>query len=184
MLRLIDQDGPRAALITHAHNQLVWSQSHGQPLTPTGYRDLFETLEPRLFGESALLDDVVAGGPLDLSRQDDLATLEADHALTIVATDRPEIFRKHPLPDPTRARGELRLNPLYAATADGARTELRLRFPDEYYEEEYGACRRYLPEAITLERRVVEAVEAGRRSDEVLELVRRRIVLDVPPRYC
>jgi uncharacterized protein YbaR (Trm112 family) len=184
MLRLIDQPGPRAALITHAHNQLVWSHSHGQPLTPEGYRDLFETLEPRLFGESALLDDVVAGGPLDLSRRDDLRALEADHALTIVATDRPEIFRKHPLPDPTAARGDLRLNPLYAATPDGAGTRLRLRFPDPEYEEEYGACRRYLPEEVALDLDILDAVAAGRRSDDVLELVRRRIVLAVPQRYC
>jgi hypothetical protein len=127
---------------------------------------------------------VVAGGPLDLSRRDDLDQLEADHALTIVATDRAEIFREHPLPDQTRARGELRLNPLYAATADGAGTKLRLSFPDPYYEEEYGACRRYLPEEVTVDRAVVASVEAGRRSDEVVELLRRRVVLDVPPRYC
>ena len=51
----------------------TWSPSHGQPLTPDGYRDLFETIEPRLFGEAGLFADVVAGGPLDLSRRDDRA---------------------------------------------------------------------------------------------------------------
>ena len=145
---------------------------------------MVETIEPRIFAESALLDDVVAGGPLDLSRRDDARTLEADHALTIVATNRPETFRPHPLPDLTEARGELRLNPLYAAAPNGSRTGLRLRFPDPDYEEEYGACRRYLPEEVTLDAGVVEAVAEGRRSGEVMELLRRRVVLDVPPRYC
>ena len=57
---------PGAALISHTHNERTWSPSHGQPLTPDGYRDLFETLEPRLFGEAGLFADVVTGGPLDL----------------------------------------------------------------------------------------------------------------------
>lgn len=184
MLRLVAHEGPAAALITHAHNQLVWSHSHGQPLTPAGYRGLFETMEPRLFAESALLDDVVAGGPLDLSRRDPDEMLDADHALTIVATNRPEIFRAHPVPGPAKPRGELRLNPLYAATSNGSRTTLRLQFPDPDYEEEYGACRRYLAEEVTLGRATLDAVRTGQRTSEVVDLLRQRIVLDVPPRYC
>ena len=39
----------------------TWSPSHGQPLSPAGYRDLFETIEPRIFGEAGLFDDVVGG---------------------------------------------------------------------------------------------------------------------------
>ena len=61
---------PGAVVINHTHNQLTWSPSHGQPLSPAGYRDLFETMEPRIFGEAGLFADVVKGGPLDLSRRD------------------------------------------------------------------------------------------------------------------
>src|SRR3712207_7064041 len=40
MCRLVDAPGaPGTVLITHTHNQLVWSPSHGNPLTPAGYRD-------------------------------------------------------------------------------------------------------------------------------------------------
>jgi hypothetical protein len=184
MLRLIDHEGPGAAVITHAHNQLVWSPSHGNPLPPAGYRDLFETLAPRLFAEARLLDDVVAGGPIDLGRHDEPGALDEDPALTIVASRDPRVFRAHALPRAHGPTGELRLNPLYASESIGAKTRLRLRFPSDDYEEEYGACRRYLPEEITLERPVVEAVAAGSRSPEVVELLDRRIVLDVPPRYC
>ena len=73
-----------AVVINHTHNQLAWSPSHGQPLSPAGYRDLFEMIEPRMFGEAGLLDDVVSGGSLDLSRHDPDAALDADPALTIV----------------------------------------------------------------------------------------------------
>ena len=122
MLRVIDQgdrgDVRSAALISHTHNQCTWTPSHGQPLTPGGYRQLFETLEPRLFGESGLFADVVAGGPLDLSRLDDERTLEADPSLTMIASRQPGVFARHPLDaPPSRAAGEFRLNPLYVETA-------------------------------------------------------------------
>jgi uncharacterized protein YbaR (Trm112 family) len=89
MLRLTDNgDGGRAsaAVISHTHNQCTWTPSHGQPLTPDGYRNLFETIEPRVVGESSLFADVVKGGPLDLSRQSPANVLEAEPALTIIAT--------------------------------------------------------------------------------------------------
>ena len=75
MERLIDGGGgdadAGAVLIGHTHNERAWSPSHGQPLPPEGYAALFETLEPRIFGEAGLFEDVVRGGPLDLSRRDD-----------------------------------------------------------------------------------------------------------------
>ncbi len=186
--RLVDRGPSEAAavVITHAHNQLVWSHSHGEPLPPEGYRDLFESLEPRLFPEQRLLDDVVAGGPLDLSRRSDAEALAADPALTIVAT-RPAgtvgLLRPHPLGAREPLRGDLRLNPLYATERVGSGLRMRLAFPSEDYEEEYGACRRYLPEEVTLDREVMEAVEEGKRTPQVLELLRRRIMLDMPERY-
>src|SRR4029078_10265254 len=96
---------------------------------------LFETTEPRLFGELGLFNDVVAGGPLDLSRHDDAATLDASPALTIVASRHPGVFAAHPLPPPAAAAaGELRINPLYAVDAVDGRVRLRLRFPSDDYE--------------------------------------------------
>ena len=86
---------PGAAMISHTHNQCTWTPSHGQPLTPDGYRDLFETIEPRVFGESGLFADVVRGGPLDLSRVDGEKTLEGEQALAIVASRHPGVFAPH-----------------------------------------------------------------------------------------
>jgi hypothetical protein len=58
-----------------------------------------------------------------------------------------------------------------------------LKFPDREYEDEYGACRRYLPEEITLGRDLVAAIESGRISGDVAELLRRRVIVDLPKRY-
>src|SRR5436190_19163821 len=41
MCRLVDGAAPGAVVINHTHNQLTWSPSHGQPLSPQGYRELF-----------------------------------------------------------------------------------------------------------------------------------------------
>ena len=181
MERLVDASG--ALLIGHTHNERTWSPSHGQPLSPEGYAALFETIEPRVFGESGLFADVVAGGPLDLTRRDSKETLDGNPALTIIASRNPAVFARHPLSSSTTASGEYRLNPLYAAVTDGERVTLRLRFPDEDYAEEYGACREYLPEELTLDRAAITSLAAGRISGELADLVRRRVIVDLPKRY-
>jgi uncharacterized protein YbaR (Trm112 family) len=187
MERLIDTSrasAPAGAIVIgHTHNERTWSPSHGQPLSPEGYADLFETIEPRVFGELGLFGDVIGGGPLDLSRRDDQRTLDANPALAIVASRDARVFAKHPLPAPAAPAGELRLNPLYALTPEGDRVRLRLAFPDSEYEDEYGACRQYLPEELTLERDALAAIAAGRASGDLEDLIRRRVIVDLPKRY-
>jgi uncharacterized protein YbaR (Trm112 family) len=183
LARLIDGGGdPGAVLICHTHNERAWSPSHGQPLSPQGYRDLFETLEPRVFAEAGLFDDVVKGGPLDLSRRDPEATLDRDPALSIVATRRADVYTPHRL-EPASWSGELRLNPLYQVEHEGDQVRLRLRFPSEDYEQEYGACRQYLPDTVVLDRRALSALETGRLPADLTELARRRVIVDLPRRY-
>ncbi|HMD37027.1 MAG TPA: hypothetical protein VKH42_18765 [Vicinamibacterales bacterium] len=196
MSRLIDcvtgapGTGDGAVLIGHTHNERTWTPSHGQPLAPEGYADLFEWIEPRIFAEGNLFEDVVAGGPLDLTRHDDAATLDASPALTIVATRHRGVFTKHAIAAQPLA-GELRINPLYAQEpADGNRVRLRLRFPGEDYEQEYGACRRYLPDEQTIDCAAVDALPSlsaraarGPLPPATAELVRRRVLLDLPRRY-
>ena len=182
LLRAVDPAG--AVIISHAHNQRVWSPSHGQPLTADGYRDLFETVEVRLFAEAGLLADVVAGGPLDLARRDPSAQLDADPALTMIASRDARVFRPHPLDPAPGAPGELRVNPLYVAEPDRDRVRLRLAFPSVHYEEEFSACRDYLPEAVDVAKKDLEACAAGRVPDGLADLARRRVILDLPKQYC
>jgi hypothetical protein len=188
MERLIDTHQtpgapPGAVLIGHTHNERTWSPSHGQPLAHQGYAALFETLEPRIFGELNLFADLVLGGPFDLSRRDDAATLDQNPALTIIASRDARVFVPHPVPRAERVAGELRINPLYAIERDGDGVRLRLRFPSEDYEEEYGACRQYLPDEITLARPALAAIEAGRVTGDLVDLLRRKVIVDLPTRY-
>jgi len=181
MARLVAANG--AVLVGHTHNERTWSPSHGQPLSPPGYADLFETIEPRLFAEGGLFSDVVDDEALDLSRRDSAETLDRDPALTIVATRHPGVFARHVVDRPLTAAGEFRINPLYAVTAEGDRAVLRLRFPDADYEQEYGACRRYLPDEVAVARAALDALPARTVEGPLADLVRRRVVLDLPRRY-
>jgi uncharacterized protein YbaR (Trm112 family) len=185
MERLVDGAEPGAVLIGHTHNERTWSPSHGQPLPPEGYAALFETIAPRLFAEGGLFADVVDAGALDLSRRDAGETLDRDPALTIIATRHPGVFARHAVDAVQRATGEFRLNPLYAADADGDPVRLRLRFPSDDYEQEYGACRRYLPDDVSIARAALDAL--GRPGaplpPALADLARRRVVLDLPARY-
>ena len=185
MERLIDAgDRPGAVLIGHTHNERTWSPSHGQPLSPAGYRDLFETFEPRVFGEASLFADVVSGGPLDLSRRDPDDVLDRDPALTIIASPHPGVFARHPVEGvPSAATGEFRLNPLYAAQPDGSEVRLQLRFPSEDYEQEYGACRQYLPNEVAISRDALAMLPASSVSGELGDLARKRVILDLPKQY-
>jgi len=190
MLRLIDDRSkdarPGAAMISHTHNQCTWTPSHGQPLTPGGYRNLFENEQPHVFGESGLFADVVRGGPLDLSRVDSEKTLEAEQALAIISSRHPGVFAPHSLePPPTRPAGEFVVNPLYVAEPSPSPdvTRYRLRFPTEDYEQEYGACREYLPPEVSIARADLQALAAGRVPAGAADMVRRRVVVDIPLRY-
>jgi uncharacterized protein YbaR (Trm112 family) len=189
MERLIDagENGPAgAALIGHTHNARTWSPSHGQPLPPEGYANLFETVTPRLFAEARLFADLVdtPGGGLDLSRRDPPDVLDADPALTIIASRHPGVFERHAQRPPEQAVGEFRLNPLYSVEPVGAtEVRLRLRFPDEDYEQEYGACRRYLPDEVTVARALVDALPSAVLPPGLAGLVARRVVLHLPARY-
>ena len=93
------------------------------------------------------------------------------------------MFKPHPLEAPGALRGEYRLNPLYAAEPAGDRVRLRLRFPSEDYEQEYGACRQYLPEEAVVDRTAMSALAAGRLPPDLADLARRRVILDLPKRY-
>jgi uncharacterized protein YbaR (Trm112 family) len=176
---------PGAVLIGHTHNALTWTPSHGQPLSPQGYRDLFEMLEPRVFAEASLFDDVVNRAEIDLGRRDLEDALERDQALTIVATRNEGVFTRRPVQtiSPARAAGEFRLNPLYAAVPHGDRVQLRLQFPSADYADEYGACRAYLPDEVDADRAALAALPAGTLPPALAPLLSNRVILDLPKRY-
>ena len=173
-------------MISHTHNQCTWTPSHGQPLTPDGYRDLFETIEPRVVGESGLFADVVNGGPLDLSRASRQKALEADPALTIVATrHRACSCRTRSSRRRTGARGEFRVNPLYAVSGDvrGARSRSTCGFRPRTTRRNTAPAGNTCPRKSSSPREALSALAAGRVPVALADLLRRRVIVDLPRGY-
>jgi len=83
----------------------------------------------------------------------------------------------------TAASGEFRVNPLYKRQQAGDRLHLTLTFPSSDYEDEYGACRQYLPDQATIQLRSLQALEEGRRPGDLEDLIRRRVIVDLPKHY-
>lgn len=190
LMRLVGPGG--TLLMPHLHSALGENFSAGMTLTPAGYVDLFAPLSPRLFPDGALFDAVVDRGVVDLSRAVAPDAVGAEPSITLVASRWPDVFRRYHVPAPTAVTGALAVNPLYALTgadgADGA-TTLTLRFPTPEYEEEFGACRRYLPETLTVAADLTAPLAPARLraalGDSVYDDLRRRLVLiDAPPGYC
>ena len=183
--RLVDGEGePGAVVINHTHNQLVWSPSHGQTLTPDGYRDLFETIPPRVLADSRMFTEVLKGGPLDLGHRDGAEALDAEASLTLIASRDERVFRKHAVEPPGAIGGRFQINPLYAVREENGRLHLTLTFPDQEYEDEFGACRLYLPEETSLDAAELAALQStGATTGLIAELIRRRVIVDLPSRY-
>ena len=136
------------------------------------------------YGETSLFNDVVHGGPLDLTRREPDGTLDREAALTIVASAHPGVYVAHRLPTPPRGIGEYRINPLYTVEADGDGLRLTLKFPNADYEDEYGASRQYLPERAEIDRRALLQLQRGAGMPSSLEdLVRRRVIVALPKNY-
>lgn len=179
MMRLVGGDGVVA--LTHVHNERRWSPSPGMPLPPEGYAGLFADLGARVYSERRLLEGIVGDQDVDLERLDAASALDVDPAVTVIATRRRDVFARHRAAVPSR--GPLHLNPLYVVEPAGGGVLCRLRFPSADYADEYGDCRQYLPDEITIASGLLAAVRAGHVPAEAVELVRRRVLLELPDRY-
>jgi uncharacterized protein YbaR (Trm112 family) len=183
LFRAVDGSPRATVLLGHAHSQLVWSPSHGDTLTPAGYRNLFETATPRVYGESQLFADVVRGTALDLTRNQKDAELEHDAALTLVASKAEGVFAQHPLDISPATGGEWRINPLYSVSNEEGQLHGRLHFPSEDYEYEYSALREYLPDEVFIDPRALAALQSGATAPTLEPLIRRHVIVELPRQY-
>jgi hypothetical protein len=75
------------------------------------------------------------------------------------------------------------LKPQYEPNAQGNDVQLTLRLTDNEYEQEYVACRQNLPDELSVNRALLDSLPSPIVPSGLEELVRRRVVLDLPARY-
>ena len=191
MARLIDDgDGRSRARSSSATRttSCTWSPSHGQPLSPDGYRDLFETLEPRHFRRSRAVRRRRQRRPAR-SRRGAIPTdaLDADPALTIVASRASAASSRR-----TRSTAADRAAAASSAstrstpsTGGDRRPHVRCGCSSRPRTTRRSTARAgsTCPTRSTIDRDALRALAAGRVPGELADLVRRRVILDLPKRY-
>ena len=182
MMRVARPDG--VVLMPHLHSALGENISAGNTLTPDGYQNLFAPHRPRLFSDARLLEAVVEHQIVDLAHGLSPAELGTESALTLVACSRTDCFRRYAVPEPAEVTGVLVVNPLYEVEWRDGSSILTLTFPTPEYEEEFGACRRYMPDTVTVDAKISGRIDPAMLGARYENLRRQRVLIDAPPRYC
>ena len=186
LIRLV---GPRGLVVMpHLHSALGENFSPGMPLTPAAYADLFAPLAPRLYRDEDLLAPLLDREAVDLARPVTPAEMGSEPSFTLVASHDPALFRAYHVPTRAAVTGALVVNPLYRVDRSTSGSTLTLTFPTPEYAEEFGGCRRYLPDTLDVAADLsgplhAVALEAALGA-EYLALRRRRVLIDAPLRYC
>lgn len=169
--RALTYAGGGGVVLGHCHNALVPGPVSGLPLDPAGWSAL-------LPGAVCYDDADLTGAALTGTRPPARTTgsLADCEAMAVVGVPAPSAgYGPRSVDRPVSGR-PLRRNPLYV---DGV-----LRWPGERWRAEYGpAARAYLPDRVDLSRTVLADARAGRLTPEVVDLARRRVLLDLPERW-
>lgn len=163
-----------AILIGHAHNREAENYSSGAAVSTAEYASMFEN--------ATLYDDAELTKSLIENRQPKRETIDGltkAEAVSLATTaQNPELSKTFTLPPLNRS---LRINPLLdAADYKVLKTP---KYPSERYEKEYAPLSDYLclsDEDVSFS--VQEAMFYGHweREEKLIDLVRRRIFLDLP----
>jgi SAM-dependent methyltransferase/uncharacterized protein YbaR (Trm112 family) len=180
MIRIAGDSG--IIVLSHIHNALVENHSAGMPLEPRWWRNLFAELNPRLFKETGLFESALAGGGIDLSRNYSDLELQDEAALVLIATKLDGFHRTWQSPL-APVSGTLRVNPLFKVETAGDTAILDLQFPSPDYEQEFSACKRYLPDRVELDAALLGTLPAAAIDPELRWLIENRVLLDLPDRY-
>jgi uncharacterized protein YbaR (Trm112 family) len=191
MMRLAGPDG--VVLMPHLHSALGDNFSAGDTLTPAAYHALFEPMEPRLFSDDRMFNDVIENRVVDLTCDISPEQFGTEPALTLVASTRADLFRRYELDerpatetssDARAIAGELTVNPLYRVELQEGSSILTLTFPTPEYEAEFGECRRYLPDRVAVEADLTDPISRETLGSEYETLLDRRVLIDAPVGYC
>ena len=186
LMRLTGPGG--LVVMPHLHSALGENFSPGMPLTPTAYAGLFAPMAPRLFRDEDLLAPILEREAFDLSRDVSPEAMGAEPSFTLVASGDPSVFRAYQVPAGSDISGALVVNPLYRVERRGQGSTLTLAFPTPEYAEEFGGCRRYLPDTVDVSADLTGTLDsttlAAALGHDYARLRRGRVLIDAPHRYC
>ena len=177
-------EGAGVVLMPHLHSAHGENYSAGDTLSPTAYSNLFAALEPRLFDDRMLLGGLLDERVVDLASHASPAACGDTPSVTMVASRNAGLYRRYDVPDPVEVSGILTVNPLYRVDYADGWSRLTLTFPTLEYEDEFALAKLYLPETVTVHADLRDATALPAVEPDYAELRRRRVLLDMPAKYC
>jgi SAM-dependent methyltransferase len=154
-------------LVSHLADPAYQARGGHPPLEPDAYLDLFASRGPRLHRDQDLLQGFLERRVLDLT----LSGGSKEDVLTLTAGVEAKVW-----PGADYFVSGTELNPIYDVQEEGGVLRLRRKFISERYTEVYRAVEEFLPESLTVTREQI--------ADRDPELVRKFVLLDLPPSYC
>jgi hypothetical protein len=119
-----------------------------------------------------------------LTRDASAAELGDEASFTLIASLKDDLFKTYRVAESRDIQGELRVNPLYRVDQRGESAVLTLAFPTPEYEQEFGACKEYLPSIVNVHADLTGPIARDALGADGEELRRRRVIIDAPPHYC
>lgn len=181
--RVLATDG--ALILTRVGNSGV-EPNEGYELAPSGYRDLFPSLESALRGEEQLMSDYLHRRGPDLSQLGQSEVSGQEKWLTLFASRRRSLFRVHgEFSETPHAVGRLVVNPIFRnrqTRPDGALV-LEFAFPSDWYAFEDAAYPQYASGNAVIPAEVVAALRGGNPCVSVREHVERFELIGTPDRF-
>jgi len=154
-------------VLSHVYSPAIGEVGVATPLDMDACAAMFSTRAPLLHREGPLLEAFLKRRELDLSSPG--ATRE--DVVSLTAGLEPRVY-----PGADYFVTGSTINPVYEVQEDGASLRLRRRFLSDKYSEAYRKYDSFMPESLTVTK---EQVAAGDP-----ELVRKFVLLDLPPNYC
>ena len=153
-------------VLSHFYDPSFQGEGVPAPLEPEACLEMFAERSPRLHREREILETFLERRELDLTRSGG----SKDDVVSLTAGVDPRLY-----PGADYFVFGTALNPIYEVREEGDSLHLRRRFISDRYTEAYRKVEKHLPESLTVTK---EQVATGDP-----ELVRRFVLLDLPPNY-
>ena len=175
-------------LLLHLHNSLTYNIGAGYPLTPQTWINLFKggALEIKAIPERRIVENFLLDNELDLAEEYSQNELNSSNAISIIASKDKSFFEVYGNIDKDflSNKNNLAINPIYKMKKEGDKILLEREFPSEFFRREYPLTEKYLPERCEINKRFVN----GRSlcvsdSNEIVDLMRKFVVINIPEKY-
>lgn len=151
------------------------------PLSPAEIRRM---MSARLYSSRGMVRSLIEHRAVDLSTEADDARLqESEDVVTAVSSGRPELFRRHEVP-PFVSYRTVQINPLYSASEAGDRLVISRRKEDsDAVADPDLIARGALPETVELGKEDLHKLQEGITSPQLIDLIYRMVLVDLPLDY-